>query len=104
MLQAFILKLLVEAVKNPEIRKFIADQIDQLKDDLLPDIVATFPTFVAAALKVFSDKIPNVEALTEDVGELATSTAKTILDSDPDLPVLSNIIDLSEMAKRWLHL
>lgn len=106
MIQQFILNLLVEAAKNPEIRAFVADQIarlaDKLKTDLLPEIIGTFPTFGASLLKTVFDNLPNVAALPETVAEIATETVKHIADSDPDIPGLSNIIDLSELAKKWL--
>jgi hypothetical protein len=101
---AFLLKLLVSAVQNPEIRAFLFEMVEKLADKLLPQIVATFPTFVAAAVKVFADKVPNLEAIAESIPQLAEDTAKHILDSDPDLPGISNIIDLSELARKWLNL
>jgi hypothetical protein len=101
---AFLLKLLVAAVQNPEIRAFLLEMVEKLADKLLPQIVATFPTFVAAAVKVFADKVPNLTAIPDNVAELALDTAKHILDSDPDLPGISNIVDLSELARKWLNL
>ena len=106
MLQKFILNLLVEASKNEEIRKFVADQIARLahtlKADLLPDILGTFPAFGAGLLKTVFDRLPNVAELPGDVAEIAADTVKHILDSDPDIPGLSDIIDLSELAQKWL--
>lgn len=103
-MNAFLLKLLVSAVQNPEIRAFLFEMVEKLAAKLLPEIVATFPTFVAAAVKVFADKVPNLEAIAESIPQLAEDTAKHILDSDPDLPGISNIIDLSELARKWLNL
>jgi hypothetical protein len=103
-MNGFILKLLVAAVQNKEIRAFLFELAEKLAEKLLPQIVATFPTFVAAAVKVFADKVPNLESIVESVPELALDTAKHILDSDPDLPGISNIIDLSELARKWLNL
>lgn len=103
-MNAFLLKLLVAAVQNPEIRAFLLEMVEKLADKLLPQIVATFPTFVAAAVKVFADKVPNLTAIPDNVAELALDTAKHILDSDPDLPGISNIVDLSELARKWLNL
>lgn len=102
MLQQFILDLLIKAAQDPEIQKFVDDRIDRLKKSLLPDIVATFPTFVASAMKVFSIKMPNMAEIPDAIGDLAQDTAQHILDSDPDLPGISDFIDLSELAKKWL--
>jgi len=35
--------------------------------------------------------------------ELAGDVAKNIIDADPDIPGLSNVIDLSEILRKWLH-
>lgn len=96
----FLLNLLISAVQNKEIRAFIFELVDHL----VTKIVATFPLFAAAAVKVFADKVPNIEAIVESVPQLAQDAVKHILDSDPDLPGISNIIDLSELARKWLNL
>lgn len=102
--QKFILNLLVAAAKNPDIRAFVFELIEKLAAKLLPDIISTFPTFVAAAMKTFSIKVPNLAEIPDAVGGIAKDVAKQILDSDPDLPGISDVIDLSELARKWLNL
>lgn len=103
-MNGFLLKLLVSAIQNPDIRAFIFELVEKLAAKLLPDIISTFPTFVGAAMKTFSIKVPNIAEIPDAVGDIAKDVAKQILDSDPDLPGISDIIDLSELARKWLNL
>ena len=107
MLQGFLLKLLVEASKNPEIRDFVSDQVIRLakalKDDLLPDVVGTFPAFGASLLKTAFEKLPNVADIPGEAMDLAADSVKKIVDNDPDIPGLSDLFDLSEWAKRLVQ-
>jgi len=102
----FLLGLLVAASKNPEIQKFVADQLatvaKRLKDDLLPDIAGMFPAFGAALVKEVFEKVPGLNDIQQSVGELATGAMEQ-LQRDPDVPGLSNVLDVSEMARKWLH-
>lgn len=106
MLEKFVLSVLVAASKNPDVRDFVADQVerlvDKLKADLLPDIVGTFPGFGAGLLKAVFEKLPNVADLPGDVADLAGEAVQQLLNSDPDIPGLSSIIDLSGLARVWL--
>jgi len=97
-----LLKLLVEASKNEDIRNFIADQVDRLKDSLLPDIVSTFPAFSATMLKEVFEKLPGVPDITESVQDMVTGTFTRIINEDPDIPGISDKIDLTEIAKSVL--
>lgn len=102
MFQAFILKLLVEAVKNPEIRGFAMDLVERLVQSLLPKLVALFPVFGGSLLKQAFELVPNLP----DIGELddaARGVAQKILESDPDIPGLSDIVDLSELLRGFLR-
>lgn len=109
MLQKFVLNLLIEALKSPEVREFAADVAvklaDQLKDDLLPDlvekVVAVLPLLGAGLIKDVFDRAPNLPDIA-DIDNAARDVARKILDSDPDLPVLSDIVDISEILRRWL--
>lgn len=106
MLQNFVLGLLVKAAEDEKVREFVADQIarlaDKLKADLLPDIVSTFPAFTAAVVKTVFEKLPDIAAIPEDVAKIAADSVQHILESAPDIPGLSNIIDLTELARKWL--
>lgn len=102
MLTKFVLNLLIEAAKDPDIQAFVDGRIDRLKDGLLPDIVGTFPTFGASLLKAAFEKLPNIAELPGSVADLATESVEKLLESDPDIPGLSDIIDLSEIARKWL--
>lgn len=99
MLNKFILNLLVEAAKNPEIRDFVADQVarlaDHLKEDLLPEIVSTFPVFAASVAKT-ALKLP------AEVADIAKESAENIIKGDPDFPGISDVFDLTETLRKWL--
>lgn len=56
-------------------------QLDQLRDQ----VVALLPVVGAAAAKAISDKFPDL--------------IRGILEKDPDLPVISDIFDLSEILR-----
>lgn len=105
MLQNFIVSLLVKAAQNPEVQKFVADQlarlVTKLKAELLPDLIALFPTFGQAVVKAALDLMPNVDV--PAAVELGKGVAQNIVDSDPDIPGLSDIIDVSEILKGWLR-
>jgi hypothetical protein len=79
----------------------LAALVAKLKAELLPDLIALFPTFGSSIIKAALDALPNVANLPEAV-ELAETVAKNIVDSDPDIPGLSDVIDLSEILRRWL--
>ncbi|MFV8049962.1 hypothetical protein [Mycobacterium sp. 48b] len=100
-LQDFIIKLIITAAKDPEIQKLGAEALDKIKAEILPDLIALFPTFGSGIIKAALDALPNVANLPEAV-ELAESVAKNIVDADPDIPGLSNVIDLSEILRKWL--
>lgn len=101
MLTQLLLNLLKEAAKDEDVREFVGDQVarlaDHLKDDLLPQIVATFPAFAASVAKTALN-------LPGEVADIAKESAEHIVKSDPDIPGLSGILDLSELAKKWLKL
>lgn len=105
MLQNFIVSLIVKAAQNPEVQKFVAAQlavlVAKLKAELLPDLIALFPTFGSGIIKAALDALPNVAGVPEAVA-LAESVAKNIVDADPDIPGLSDVIDLSEILRKWL--
>lgn len=102
MLQNFIIKLIITAAKDPEIQELGAEAVAKIKAEVLPDLIALFPTFGSSIIKAALDALPNVANLPE-AAALATDVANNIVDSDPDIPGLSNIIDLSEILKTWLR-
>jgi hypothetical protein len=107
MLQKFMLTLLVEAARNEQIREFVADQVarlaTKLKEDLLPDVAGLFPAFGASLVKTVFEKLPNVADLPGDVAQIAQDSVQNLIESDPDIPGLSDVIDLSEIFRRWMH-
>lgn len=102
MLQDFIIKLIIQAAKDKEVQALAADALAKLKAELLPDLIALFPTFGSGIVKAALDALPNVTNLPA-AAELAGDVAKNIIDADPDIPGLSNVIDLSEILRKWLH-
>lgn len=60
-------------------------KIDEQLDKLREQVVALIPVIGAAAAKAISDKFPEL--------------VQAILAKDPDLPVVSDIFDLSEMLR-----
>lgn len=59
----------------------IDDQLDKLREQ----VVALIPVIGAAAAKAISDKFPDL--------------VRAIIEKDPDLPIVSDIVDLSEMLR-----
>ena len=106
MLQKFILSLLVQAVQNPQVRAFALDLAmklaAQLKDDLLPKLVALLPMFGAGLIKEVFDRAPDLPNI-DDLDDVARGIATKILDSDPDLGPLSDIVDISEILRGYLN-
>ena len=110
MIQKFILDLLVQAAKNEEIRAFVFDLVDQLgdkvKDDLLPELlpklVALLPVFGAGLIKEVFDRAPNLPDIS-NLDDVVKGVAGKILDSDPDIPILSGIVDFSEILRGFLR-
>lgn len=103
---AFILKLLVAASKDDDIRKFITDTIipalvKALKEAVLPDLAALNLASGASLIKDVFNKLPGVPDIPETAGELAHGAIEQIK-RDPDLPGLSQIFDASEVATKWL--
>lgn len=101
MLNKFIIDLLVAAAQDERVRALGAEGLAYAKAEILPDLIALFPTFGSGIIKAALDALPNVANLPEAV-ELAESVAKNIVDADPDIPGLSNVIDLSEILRKWL--
>lgn len=97
-----MMRVLIEASKNEDIRNFVADQVKRLKDDLLPDLSAINLASGAAMLKDVFNKLPGVPDISKSVGEIATGAIETIK-NDPDLPGVSDKIDLSELATSILN-
>ncbi|AEJ92130.1 hypothetical protein OPTIMUS_50 [Mycobacterium phage Optimus] len=101
---SLIVGVLTQAVRNPEIREFVSGLVlklaDKLKDDLVPALIGLFPTFGGAIIKSALDSLPGVKL--PDIDVINSDVAKKIIDSDPDLPFVSDIIDITEILKGWI--
>lgn len=94
MIQSFILKLLVEAVKNPDIRGFLLELFDRMADRLLPKLAAVIPAAVGAGIKGLGDLIPNIDL--PDVGQVVETVrdgVNELLPQDIDVPLLSDAFE-----------
>ncbi|QHB37425.1 hypothetical protein SEA_LEOPARD_18 [Mycobacterium phage Leopard] len=105
-MNSFLIKLLASAAADPKIQAFVDGRIDKLatvlKRELLPDLAALFPTFGAAVVKAAFNRIPALDNITDSINDIATGAVEE-LQKDPDIPGLSEIIDVSEMARKWLE-
>jgi hypothetical protein len=80
--------------------------VDQYTPLIVERLLAILPTVAASAAKVAVEKmvegIPNLPNFKlPDVGELTGEVLDKVLDSDPDIPGLSDIIDVSELFRKW---
>ena len=115
-MQAFLVRLiitaLVEVAKNEDIQRFAADQAARLakllKDDLLPELlealVPLIPKFIDGGMKQLSELIPdNILPTLGEADDIARGVVEKVLAADPDLPGISDVFDLSELLRKFLH-
>jgi hypothetical protein len=110
MFEGFVVNVLAEASKNPEVRALLNDllsqAIEELKEDLLPDLMAALvpliPKFIDAGLKQVFELLPNIPNIPE-AADIAKGVVEKVLATDPDIPGLSNIIDLSQILRGFLR-
>ncbi len=84
------------------------ESIDKYLPIIIEKIFAALPALAAAAGKTAVEQafkqIPNLpNVILPEVGHMTQDVAKTLLDSDPDIPGLSNIIDVSEILRKLLE-
>jgi hypothetical protein len=95
--QAFLLKLLVQAVENEQIRKFLLEVVDRIAGLLLPKLADLVPVAVGTAVDAAIKQIPGVENL-KDVGAVVNSTRDTlnhlIPDFDTGVKALDDLLDM----------
>lgn len=93
-----------------QVEPWVDRKVDELVDKYLPvvieKILGMFPTFTAGAAKVVIEKmfdlapgLPNVTL--PEVPELAGEVIDKVVDGDPDFPIISDIVDVSEMIRKW---
>lgn len=122
-LEDFGANILVAALKNPEVKKLLDKSIDEIyekikvdapeylelfktklmpelmaffKSEVLPSVLAVLPTFGEAIIKSVFDKVPSLPNASQ-IGDVAGDIAGNILNADPDIPVVSEYFDLSEI-------
>lgn len=80
------------------------DLLAKLGQQLIEKIVAALPVIIAAVVKAVFDRVPSLPNL-PDVAKVAQDGITALIDSDPDAPFgLSNIVDLSEIVRKyWQH-
>mgnify|MGYP007115078076 CR=1 FL=1 len=105
MLTKIVVNILAAAAQDERVRAFVADQIarlvERLKAELLPDLIELLPTFGSGVVKAALDQLPDINL--PDASELGKDVARNILDADPDLGHLSEIVDVSELLRKWLR-
>lgn len=81
--------------------------VDKYTPVFVEKLLALLPTLAASAAKVAVEKafehlpdLPNIKL--PDVGEMTKDVVQHVLDSDPDLPGLSDIVDVSEIFRKFL--
>ncbi len=93
-----------------EVEPWVDKKVDELAAKYLPIVLeklfGVFPTFTAGAIKAVLEKLfelapglPNVTL--PAVTELAGEVIDNVVDDDPDLPIISDIVDVSEMFRKW---
>jgi hypothetical protein len=107
-LQKFVLNLLIEAAKNPDVQQFVDDRLAKLigpfKDDvtneviaelhtLRQDLIGLFPAFGTSIIKSAFDHLPQIPNL-PDAADLASSVATNVLDLAHGLPVIGQFTDI----------
>lgn len=110
MLQKFVVNVLAEASKNPEVRALLDDllakAIQQMKDDLLPDLLESLipliPKFIDAGLKQVFELLPGLPDIGGSV-DIAKGVVEKVLATDPDLGPLSAVFDFSEFLRGLLR-
>lgn len=93
-MQAFILKLLVAAVQNPDIRAFLLEVVDRLATTLLPKLAAVIPAAVGAGIKGLGNLFPDVHIPDlHDIQEGIRNDINAALPEDIDIPILSDAFE-----------
>jgi hypothetical protein len=101
MFEGFVVNVLAEASKNEDVQAFVKELKDDLLHDILEAVVPLLPVFGEALVKELIKHLP-IPNIPEAVN-LAKGMAENILATDPDIPVLSNIFDLSELLRGFLR-
>jgi hypothetical protein len=109
MLNKFILNLLAQASKDPDIAKWVDDRIANLLPKLIAAVTALLPSFGGSILKSFMDRAPNLPNVDDLPGAMQDVAANMIQSlPDVDIPGVSDAvervtgIDLSEDIKNIL--
>lgn len=110
MIEKLLLNLLVGATQNPQIRAFVIELVKEaagtIADKLTPDLVGELLPKLSALLPVFgggvvTEVLKRLGVDNLELGQVTQDVAKNILDSDPDIPILSDILDLSEIMRKF---
>lgn len=101
------------ALKDPEIRQWLEDQRDKTiqlaKSELLPPLIAAFPGLATVVVKYVFDRLPGMN-MPGTVNEITKGAIESIVEGDPDIPGVSDMIekatgiDVSEMLRKMLGL
>jgi hypothetical protein len=103
-MQGFLLKLLVSAVQNEQIRRFLFEVVDRLATLLLPKLAAVIPVAVGAGIKGLGDILPDIDIPDlPDVVETVRRGVNNQLPDGIDIPIVSDAfeqftgLDLSDL-------
>jgi hypothetical protein len=93
-MNGFLLKLLANAVKDPDIRAFLFDLAERVGKTLLPGLASVIPAAVAAGIKGLGDLIPDIHMPTIHEVEADIRTGvNALLPNDVDIPFISDAFE-----------
>lgn len=92
MFEKFLVNVVAEAVKNPDIREFLLEFADRIGDHVLPKLASLIPLSVTAGMKQLGDAV-GID-IPESVGELTETVRQEVNEALPqgiDIPILSEV-------------
>lgn len=105
-LMATLAGILWEKYLQPWLDQKVKDLVDTTLPQVMEKLASLFPMLIASAGKTIVEAafraapgLPNVTL--PDVKELTEQVIDKAVESDPDIPGISDVIDLSEMFRKW---
>jgi hypothetical protein len=87
----FLLNLLVEAVKNKDIRAFLLEVSERMAKVMLPGLASIIPAAVGAGIKAFGGLVPDIHLPELDhIVETIRTDVNQMLPDGIDIPFVSD--------------